>query len=100
LEIATMTKILAVAAVFLVASVTATASLLHQPVARVHSDTMQDAETTAADTRRGTRLALVTDADSPPAVGDQPRRGQRTGLRLAGNSMSAQSADGLRRGTR
>lgn len=100
-----MTNTLGIAAVFLAASIAATTSLLHEPVTRVHPDIMQGTDTLATDklatdTRRGTRIPLGADPDSLPAVGDQPRRGQRTDLQLAGNSMSAPSADGLRRGTR
>ncbi len=93
-----MTKTLALTALFLAGSVAATAALVNEPGSRATD--MQATDVSALDTRRGTREPLFTAIDAESAVGDQPRRGQRSDFELAGNLVSDPTADGIRRGTR
>jgi hypothetical protein len=97
-EIATMTKTLAITALFLAGSVAATAALVNEPGSRATD--VQTTDVSALDTRRGTREPLLTAIDADAAVGDQPRRGQRSDFELAGSLISDPTADGIRRGTR
>lgn len=93
-----MTKSLTLAALFLVGSVAATASLLHEP--KLPAQGIADTAQAEPDTRRGTRAPLAVDADAEPTVGDQPRRGERGSFEIADNAMAERGSDGLRRGNR
>ncbi|WP_295886349.1 hypothetical protein [uncultured Thiohalocapsa sp.] len=93
-----MTKTLTLAALCLVGSVAATASLLHEP--KLPGQDMASTAEAEPEIRRGTRAPLAVDIDAEPSVGDQPRRGERGSFEIAGNAMAGRGGDALRRGNR
>lgn len=94
-----MTKTLSIAALFLAASVAATAAL-RQPSVPPAPATLSKADIATEVTRRGSRDALTGTITPMIDAGDQPRRGQRPEFELAEYSLPTSIVEAERRGSR
>jgi hypothetical protein len=94
-----MTKTLSIAALFLAASVAATAAL-RQPSVPPAPAMASQTDAAAEVTRRGSRDLPLTSTTALIDAGDQPRRGQRPAFEVAENSLPAPILEAERRGSR